>query len=116
MSRAVILFKSPPRVPTADTYVQQLEAAGYTPYFIEVLESTFSNEQMLEGIVRTGPTCGVGFAGVVITSNRAADAWIQALSRITEPGRWLVYIKRRKAEVFFRGLVPNTFLCCWGID
>ncbi|KAF8520289.1 tetrapyrrole biosynthesis, uroporphyrinogen III synthase [Gautieria morchelliformis] len=88
MSRAVILFKSQPRIPTADAYVQQLEAAGYTPYFIEVLESTFSNEQMLEGIVRTGPTCGVGFAGVVLTSSRAADAWIAALSRITEPGDW----------------------------
>ena len=85
MSRAVILLKSPPRVLSTDAYTQQLEAAGYTPYYIEVLDFTFSNETVLEGVVRTGPN-HTGFVGVVITSSRAADAWIAALNRIGEPG------------------------------
>lgn len=85
MSRAVVLLRSPPRVQTTDAYSQQLEAAGYTPYFVEVLDSAFSNERVLEDVVRTGPN-DIGFIGVVITSGRAADAWIAALSRMEEPG------------------------------
>ncbi|KAF8591716.1 tetrapyrrole biosynthesis, uroporphyrinogen III synthase [Ramaria rubella] len=87
MSRAVILLKSPPRVYTVDAYVQHFERAGYTPYFVEVLESNFCNEKSLEDIVRADPKGSV-FAGVVITSSRAADAWIQAVSVVEKPGDW----------------------------
>lgn len=86
MSRAVILLKSPPRVLTTDAYVKHLEAAGYIPYFVEVLDSILSNAQELEDIIRAGPNHGTRFVGVVITSSRAADAWIQVLSKISEPG------------------------------
>jgi hypothetical protein len=86
MSRAVILLKSPPRVLSTDAYVQLLEAAGYTPYFVEVLNSVFTNVQALEEILSSGPSQGSRVAGVVITSSRAADAWVYALSRVSNPG------------------------------
>lgn len=100
MSRAAILLKSPPRVPTTDAYVQQLDAAGYTPYFVEVLESVFSNVQMLDDVVRSGPNDGSGFIGVAITSSRAADAWIQALKRVANPGSSSLEIDSEISELF----------------
>lgn len=100
MSRAAILLKSPPRVPTTDAYVQQLDAAGYTPYFVEVLESVFSNVQTLDDVVRSGPNHGSGFIGVAITSSRAADAWIQALKRVANPGSSSLEIDSKTSELF----------------
>jgi len=85
MSRAVILFKSPPRNPAADPYVIALTSPEYTPYFVEVLETNFVNEENLLKILQAGPERD-GWNGVAITSSRSAEAWIQAVSRSMEPG------------------------------
>ena len=74
MSRAAILLKSPPH-DAADAYVEHFSSAGYTPYFIRVLESVSVNDQTLEDIVCTGPSV---YAGVAITSSRAVEAWVKA--------------------------------------
>ncbi|KAF8519380.1 tetrapyrrole biosynthesis, uroporphyrinogen III synthase [Hysterangium stoloniferum] len=86
MSSAVILLKSPARN-AEDAYVKHLTSAGYMPYFIEVLDSMFRNESLLQEIMVSGPTQR-RFSGVVITSSRAADAWIDALRNAPEPGDW----------------------------
>ncbi|KIJ34923.1 hypothetical protein M422DRAFT_181486 [Sphaerobolus stellatus SS14] len=87
MSRAVILFKSPPRNPDNDPYILSLTAAEYTPYFVEVLDFTFANEDSLVNVLQAGPEQDA-LDGVAITSSRGAEAWIHALNNSSEVGDW----------------------------
>jgi len=66
----------------SDTYQNALEAKGFKPYFIQVLETHFVEAEHLRHIVRAGPE--QAFSGVIVTSSRGADAWTNVIHKILE--------------------------------
>ncbi|BEI88517.1 uncharacterized protein CcaverHIS019_0112350 [Cutaneotrichosporon cavernicola] len=67
----VILFRTPAE---GDTYVPALAAAGYSAISIPALSDTLLPTE-LEGIIRAG---GAEWEAAIITSRRAAEAWVLA--------------------------------------
>jgi len=57
-----------------DTYRAQLEAASYQPIFLPVLGHQLSNQDALREILTSG-----SYTGVIFTSQRAVEAWGQAV-------------------------------------
>lgn len=90
MSHVVILFKSPSQDSNNDPYVLALHNAGYKTYFVPVLETNFVNQNALANIVLAGPNMSCN--GVVITSSRAAEAWIHALDRANDLGWSIMFL------------------------
>ncbi|GJJ06071.1 hypothetical protein Clacol_000260 [Clathrus columnatus] len=106
MSRAVLLLKSPPRI-AEDPYQKLIQAEGYYPVFVEVLESVLSNEKKLEDILSSEPL-GM-YRGVVVTSSRSAEAWIRTLEHTSKDcGNWSDIPFYVVGESTARALEPMT--------
>jgi hypothetical protein len=73
----VILFRTP--TPT-DTYPALLSAAGYSSTSVAALTDEISTAQ-LAPILVTGAR---QWEGAIVTSRRAADAWVRAVGGIEE--------------------------------
>jgi hypothetical protein len=56
---------------------------SYQPYFQPLFETAFDNESELEGIIWSG---GEPWGGVVVTSQRAVEAWEKAARKVAEGG------------------------------
>ncbi|CED83931.1 Uroporphyrinogen III synthase UROS/HEM4 [Phaffia rhodozyma] len=52
---------------------------SYTPFFLPVFETVFSNESALDQIVEQG---GDKWRGVIVTSQRSVDAWESSANRV----------------------------------
>ena len=72
----VILFKTPADPVASDPYLSAL-SEKYTPYFVPVLQETFHLDDLCA--LSTG---NKEWEGVVITSRRGAEAWVQAVHRV----------------------------------
>ena len=72
----VILFKTPADPVSSDPYYAAL-SSNYTPYFVPVLQETFHLDDLCT--LLTGRT---EWEGVIITSRRGAEAWVQAVDRV----------------------------------
>jgi hypothetical protein len=74
-SNAVLILRSPkdPNNSTSDPYSTSFKSHSYDPYFLNVLETTWSEEDTLRNAIVAGP--GDRYGGVIITSQNAAEAW-----------------------------------------
>ena len=52
---------------------------SYAPFFVPVLDTEYVNEDQLSKLIRDGPDA---WSGVVITSQRAVDAWARAADKL----------------------------------
>jgi uroporphyrinogen-III synthase len=66
----------------SDSYAAELSNRGFEPHFLQILETRFVNEDLLRHTIEEGPD--KRFDGVIVTSSRAAEAWINASSSIQE--------------------------------
>jgi uroporphyrinogen-III synthase len=76
----VVLFKTPTTTNGSDSYQESFTRAGCGVTYIPVLQETFHLDQLTRIILDGNPTWG----GIVITSKRGAEAWIQAASTSEE--------------------------------
>lgn len=72
----VILFKTPADPVASDPYYAAL-SSNYTPYFVPVLQEVFHLDDLCALL-----TGSKEWEGVVITSRRGAEAWVQAVDRV----------------------------------
>jgi len=72
----VILFKTPADPVASDPYYAAL-SRNYTPYFVPVLQETFHLDDLCT--VLSGSR---KWEGVVMTSRRGAEAWVQAVDQV----------------------------------
>lgn len=75
MPRPVIVLKEPRSADTPDPYAAALEQRGYEPVMLGVLEHTLDNVDALVEVARTRRE---DYAGVIVTSQRAVEAWARA--------------------------------------
>ena len=61
----------------SETYANAFIKQGFSPYFLQVLESRLVNEDFLNQTMQAGP--GTKYRAVIITSSRAADAWVSCV-------------------------------------
>jgi uroporphyrinogen-III synthase len=80
----VVLFKTPTEPLASDSYQLRLTEAGYSPIFVNVLAERWLTEKLV-GILLEGNGRHRGelerkqeWEGVVITSRRGAEGWVQA--------------------------------------
>ena len=69
----VLLLRSPNN-DSPDKYESALQAVGYHPLSVPVLETVLVNSDDLSRIIRTDPQES-NFSGVVVTSARSCEAW-----------------------------------------
>lgn len=74
----VVLLKSADEDLEIDPYQLALENSGLDTAFIPVLEHGAENEYELWRIFHHGTSALYGFGGVIFTSSRAAEMWVQA--------------------------------------
>lgn len=60
-----------------ESYEKAFTSRGFTPYFLQVLDTVLINSDALKSVVQAGPINK--YAGVIITSSRAAEAWTDAV-------------------------------------
>ncbi|EIN05811.1 tetrapyrrole biosynthesis uroporphyrinogen III synthase [Punctularia strigosozonata HHB-11173 SS5] len=82
MKGRVLLLRAPAS-DSDDRYELCLRDKGYDPVCIPVLETVLSNGDELADAVEGGPN-GKEYAGVVITSARACEAWKRSVRRVLE--------------------------------
>jgi hypothetical protein len=70
----VVLFKTPSTATGNDTYQNSFAQAGYDVQYIPVLQEAFHLDELCH-IMRNNDTT---WGGVVITSKRGAEGWLQA--------------------------------------
>jgi uroporphyrinogen-III synthase len=75
----VILFRTPA---PGDTYTSAFAAAGYTATSIPALEDSLLPAALEPVIARGGAT----WEAAIITSRRAAEAWVLAAERVAGQG------------------------------
>jgi uroporphyrinogen-III synthase len=78
----VILLRASSQEAT-DLYEVSFRNLGYNPSSVPVLETAFTNSDDLRRTIANGPKTEE-FAGVVITSARACDAWAQAVKDLLQ--------------------------------
>jgi uroporphyrinogen-III synthase len=66
----------------SDSYAVELSNRGFEPHFLQILETRFVNEDLLRQTIEEGPNKYSD--GVIVTSSKAAEAWINASSSIQE--------------------------------
>ncbi|KAG8820027.1 hypothetical protein FRC19_009303 [Serendipita sp. 401] len=66
--------------PFSQPYHDALKSKGFDPHFVQVLDTGFVNEQELRSVIEAGPKGK--WSGVIVTSSRAAGAWISAAKAI----------------------------------
>jgi hypothetical protein len=70
MSLGAVLICKEYSEPYRDAFLKK----GLTPYFLQVLETRLVNQDLLKQTIRDGP--GTKYGAVIITSSRAANAWV----------------------------------------
>lgn len=70
MSFGAVLICKEYSEPYRDAFLKK----GLTPYFLQVLESRLVNQDLLKQTIQDGP--GTKYGAVIITSSRAANAWV----------------------------------------
>ena len=83
MPPTVLLLRAPPEDDTPDKYESAFTARGYRARSLAVLETVHTNTSQLVSILRAG---GAGYAGVVVTSARACEAWRAAVESVDTAG------------------------------
>jgi uroporphyrinogen-III synthase len=73
----VILFKTQSQANGTDTYQDTFAQAGFEVQYIPVLQETFHLDELSHLISDQDK----GWGGVIITSKRGAEGWIQAAQR-----------------------------------
>lgn len=63
----------------SEIYQDALTRKGFDPYFLQVLDTCFVNEEQLQETILAGPEGNVD--AVILTSSRAADAWNTATQK-----------------------------------
>ncbi|KAG8855479.1 hypothetical protein FRB91_002086 [Serendipita sp. 411] len=66
--------------PFSQPYHDALKSKGFDPHFVQVLDTGFVNERELQSVIEAGPKGK--WSGVIVTSSRAAGAWISAAKAI----------------------------------
>jgi uroporphyrinogen-III synthase len=80
---SALLLKEARGQPADDPYHVALLAAGHTPTFVPVLDHVLVNSSQLRQLVQRGPA--EHYAGLIITSQRAVEAWDVALRDVDAP-------------------------------
>ena len=84
MPTNVLLLRAPSEDANgADKYEEAFRTRGYRAVNVPVLETVHTNVDTLKQIVRGG---GSGYAGVIITSGRAVEAWRLVVQQLMEEG------------------------------
>jgi uroporphyrinogen-III synthase len=78
----VLLLRSPSQE-TPDPYEESFKDLGYKPSSIPVLETIFTNSDVLKRTIANGPKTQ-DFTGVIITSARACEAWSHSVKDFTQ--------------------------------
>ncbi|KAI0351266.1 tetrapyrrole biosynthesis uroporphyrinogen III synthase [Trametes cingulata] len=89
MPTNVLLLRSPSEDGGPDKYEEALRARGYRAVSVSVLETVHQNLDALLEVVKRGgslPTTSAGYAGVIITSARACEAWRMIVQQLAEQG------------------------------
>jgi len=73
----VVLFKTESEVNGYDAYIQTFAQAGFEVRYIPVLQEEFHIDELSQFISDKN----ADWAGVVITSKRGAEGWVQAAQR-----------------------------------
>ena len=73
----VVLFKTESEVNGYDAYIQTFAQAGFEVRYIPVLQEEFHVDELSQSISDKK----ADWAGVVITSKRGAEGWVQAAKR-----------------------------------
>jgi len=76
----VVLFKTQSVVNGKDAYQESFAQAGFETQYIPVLQEAFHIDELTQLITDKNANWG----GVVITSKRGAEGWIQAAQRCSE--------------------------------
>ncbi|KAI0702748.1 tetrapyrrole biosynthesis uroporphyrinogen III synthase [Earliella scabrosa] len=80
----ILLLRSPSEDTSGpDKYEAVFRARGYRAFSIPVLETVFTNADELAQVVRAG---GQRYAGVIVTSGRACEAWQAAVEHAIKTG------------------------------
>lgn len=66
----------------SEIYENAFRKRGFTPYFLQVLESKSVNEHLLNQTIQAGS--GTKYGAVVITSSRAANSWVSGIKDVLE--------------------------------
>ncbi|GBE87008.1 tetrapyrrole biosynthesis uroporphyrinogen III synthase [Sparassis crispa] len=76
----VLLLRAPSQ-DGGDKYEDNIRTQGYTPVSVPVLETVLKNLPALKEIIQAGHSVK-GYAGVIITSGRACEAWRTAVQEL----------------------------------
>lgn len=88
MPRDVLLLRSPSEDPSGgpDKYEAAFRTRGYRALSVPVLETVYVNADDLLSVVRAGGRIQNNeherYAGVIVTSGRACEAWQAAVQRL----------------------------------
>lgn len=83
LPKAHVLLLRTPSGNGSDRYETALKEQHYNPVCIPVVETTYTNLHKLKEIITEGPTKR-GYAGVIITSARACEAWKSVTLELVE--------------------------------
>ncbi|PVF99307.1 tetrapyrrole biosynthesis, uroporphyrinogen III synthase [Serendipita vermifera] len=64
-------------------YQDAFESRGFRPHFLQVLDTFFVNERQLKDVIYRGPS-EERISGVIVTSSRAAEAWVSCVKELEE--------------------------------
>ena len=78
----ILLLRSPTQ-DAPDPYEDCFKDLGYRPSSLPVLETVFTNFEDLKRTIVTGPAAH-DFAGVIITSARACEAWAHVVEYVMQ--------------------------------
>ncbi len=89
MSTSVLLLRSPSEDGGPDKYEEAFRARGYRPVSVPVLETVHKNLDTLRDVVKRGGRiadeyAGGRYAGVIVTSGRACEAWRVVVQQLEE--------------------------------
>ena len=114
MGALVLLLKSDVVLSrSGDSYHAVLSEHGYSPLSIAVIDHSLVDMDWLRDIVCSG---SMRYEGVIFTSGRAVDAWIEAVSMVSEEqlsGSRTETTLDGHAEALVRKLVVYVLLRCW---
>ncbi len=88
----VLLLRSASEDNGPDKYEEAFRARGYRALSIPVLETVHTNTERLANVVRAGGLIAQqtekGYAGVIVTSGRACEAWRLVVEQLAMDGRY----------------------------
>ncbi|KAG8816729.1 hypothetical protein FRC17_000212, partial [Serendipita sp. 399] len=68
--------------PYSKAYHDAFKSRGFDPQFVQVLDTRFVNEHGLRSVMQAGPEGK--WSGVIVTSSRAAEAWISVAKSLLD--------------------------------